>query len=1150
MDWNEKARLFSGSVVGQFISRTEVEGRKRDHDYGIDLQVAFEKDAIWFTFTKNEESHSFSVPLVFLENNVLLLEQNEVRRAVCSYLMKKEDTILDYYAIMQRLLIDGSSGLISSVVDKKTPFIQQVVYSFDNGNTAAIMYNLQRAINEIVNRMPLHETSLNSYIMNHRLVIIDSDFDAIRSPEDRLDYQVEKSKQYFPRGWTPIGLADGNLSDKNYTLTCDIRHLTPFGMKYHNPQRNLYSTLGMKGDELPNIRSQSMQNLMDGGITRKGWNLFTLFVDIPDVFEDQIMVDKIHQDKFITYEKRYQCYGMLKVKEGQRVKNGQTLSISDKATTKRFDIDCDQATVLRITPSVVNVGGVKTEVFNVIISYRRYLRDGVKFTNLHGNKGVIRMKDLGHAIDPRGTGLRKIDVIVSAKSIHKRMNFGQVLEALLNNTTPVENKPQVLADDYEIPLDTIKQSLIGNGLPSDGTWHCETYHGPVDGVCGDIFWGVIASVENSLWDEGATIRKNTRDLRTAGLKFSHVEMRALQTRFGKDNPILGEVLTYAQGSDDIHENYKVLQSKKGILPEEVPVHHVFDVDFVNQSSGTIVDEEFITDTIVDENFEPAGFTLQLPVAYQVWRDDKGKVTYEGVPARVIPGDVKEVFTFDKIYIPKSSMRRCWKHDNGKYGLNDIGVLVNNILIMAYRYAGEPTETRHISMLYRHIGTYFRKIAHIMGTKKGDISRLGMSVRYPFSSKAVATLSNRLPENTIEIHETMAQHLRVSNGDVVIVERFPCLGFMSVRPQKVRVTKDEMARYTIRVSSNCLCSLGLDFDGDVIYLASFHTPEARELLHKEWSTPNKECYEIICQLNQKVGTPSVHNLSLDDYNIRPFEVLTADSHATIVKLITGVKSHTGPVIALAYNLMRILENSPVRDQQATNVAIEYFLDIVGNTVFQQKHGIEKSLHAVVTEAICCGDVEALVAEKFDRVTSQTIVDVIKEKAKTLGISNLVQYYKKAKENGWSSVINRIVRQQNKIYYASRANLEACELLDHLDAPAVDIPSGILKDILSGKIGALRTELEACLEQDVLNEIKDPGCREACKSLMDLVEDLLAPAPKYFADDEIRARMRASVNNITRREPWHSQSHSTAKHTTREIQLPSMVKQQVSAMAQLG
>ena len=1086
MDWNEKARLFCSSIIGQFTSRTLVEGKKRNLDFGISMAVTHENGSSWFTFTKEEETHSFNVPLLFTENSVLLLEQNEVRRGVCPFMIRQEDQILDYYAVMQRIITDNATGLVSPSLVKRSPFIQQIIWSFANGNTSVIIYNLQKAINEVVNRMPLHDTSLNSYIMNHRLIIIDPDFNELRSPEDRLEYQVAKSKAFFSRGWTPIGLADGNLADKNYTLMCDIRHLTPFGMKYHNPQRNLFSTLGMKGDEEPNIRSISMQNLMNVNITRKGWNMFTLFADIPDVFEDQIMVDIRHHNKYITYEKRFQCYGIMRVNEGQRIKPGHTLSISDKASTKKFDVDCDQAIVKRITPSVINVGGVKTEVFNVVISYRRYLRDGVKFTNLHGNKGIIRMRNLGNAIDPRTGSLTPIDVIISAKSIHKRKNFGQIFEALLNNTTPDENLPMVIDDFYEVSMDQVKESLSSNGLPSDGTWHCETYHGPIDGVCGNIFWGVIASPENSLWSEDATVRKNTRNLRTAGLKFSHVEMRALQTRFGKDNPVLNEVLTYAQGSDDLHEGYKILQSKKGILPEGINQRHVFDVNFVNQSSGTIVDEEYILDTIADENFESEGFILQLPMAYQVLRDANGQVEYEGAPVQNMPEGIKDIFTFDKVYVPTGIMRRCWKHDNGKFGLNEIGVLVNNIVIMAYRFASEPTEARHIAMLYRAVGAYFNRVASTMGTKKGDVSKLGMSVRYPFSSKATAALSNRLPENTVEIHESMAAQLRVSNGDVVIVERFPCLGFMSVRPQKVRVTKDEMCRYTIRVSGNCLCSLGLDFDGDVIYLASFHTPEARELLRKEWAEPNEECFDIIQQLNNKSGKPQVKMLALDDYSITEFSPPTAETHAVIVRNVTGVKSHTGPVIALAYNLMRILENSSAADEQATNVAIEYFLDRVGNTVFKQKHGV-KSLHAIVTDAICTGNVDSLVKEGFERKTSQTIVDVITEKAAGVGVSNLAQYHAKAKEKGWSNIINRIVRQQNKIYYASRANLEATELLDHLDSPAVDIPSKILKDVLSGKIGALKTRLEDYLDQDALASIQDEDHRGACEALMGLIEE---------------------------------------------------------------
>lgn len=1114
MDLTQKAELLRTSIIGQFISRTEIEGKKRGVDFGISLSTKVECGSAWFTFSKGGEQHSFNIPIPYEENNVLLLEQNEVRRAVCPYLIREEDLILDYFSIMQRILCSDPTGIISDSLVKRAPFIQQIVYSFNNGNTSVIMYNLQRAINEVVNKMPLHETDLNSWVMNRRLIIIDPEFNKLRGPEDRLNYQVEKSKAYFDRGWTPIGLADGNLADKNYTLTYDVRHLTPFGMRYHNPQRNLYSTLGMKGDELPKVRSQSMQDLMDQGITRKGWNLFTLFADIPDVFEDQIMVDKCHQDKYVTYEKRYQCFGMLRVKEKQIVRKGQTLSISDEGTAKRFDIDCDRAKVKKIGKATMNVGGTITEVSNVVIEYRRYLRDGVKLTNLHGNKGVIRMKDLGYMVHPATGETRKIDVIVSGKSIKKRKNFGQLLEALLNNVKPEEEKPLVLADDYQVPMETVGKSLEAMGMPSDGTWACESYVGPLTGICGEVFWGVIASVENALWGKGATIRRNTRDLRVAGLKFSHVELRSLQTRFGKDNPISAEILSYVQGGDDLHEYFKMLKSKRAEVPKDAPVHHAKDLAFVNQSSGTIVDKSIIEGTIVDEKFEPDGFVIQLPVSYQVMTDEKGEAEYEGAvnAGSNVPGNVENVYTFDKIYIPKSRMRRCWQHDNGKLGLNEIGVLVNNIVIMSHRYAADPQNIITIRMLYQIIYSYFARVSKMLGSKRGEIAQLGMSVRYPFSSKAVATLSNRLPDNTIEIHEDMAATLHVTNGDVVLVERFPCLGFMSVRPQKIRVTNDEMCRYTIRVSGNCLCSLGLDFDGDVIYLASFHTHDARELLRKEWDNPNASCYKVIQGLNLKAGVPAVDNLSLDDYNVEAFGDLDIETHAVLVNRATGVKSHTGPVIALAYNIMRILENSKVKDDQEVNVAIEVFLDRVGNTVFKQKHGI-LSLHSIVTDAICTGNVEMLVKHGFNRETSTVICDIIREKAASIGVYNLVEYHNKAKRFGWSSVVNRIVREQNKIYFASRSNMEGCHLLSHLESPAVDIPSKILKSILSGKAEGVRTVLEDYLEEDQLSQIHDVDKRGACKILMDYVEKMLMPTDGHILTEEAHKNIVDSNNRLS-------------------------------------
>jgi hypothetical protein len=1086
----EKAKFFCSHVASQFLARTNVEGKKHGISYGVNLDISLKGVVLFFTFKKGEEIYTFTIPMPFVEDGVLLIEQNEVRRAVCEFFFRERDLVVDYFAAMGRVIFDNPVGIIPAAFIKKVSFLQQIVYSFENKNTSAIIYNLQRAINEVVNKFPLYETQMKAWAMNKRLVIVDPMFDALRGPEARLHYQVEKNRAYFDRGWTSIGLSDGTLADKNYILTEDLRKLTPLGMKYHNPQRNLFSTLGMKGDELPLVRSESMQKLMDKGITRKGWNLFTVFVDVLDVFEDQIVVDKKHRGKFITLTKRYQCFGVMSVKVGEIINKGTTLSISDLGVPKKCDVEADKVRVTKIADTFVNVGGVPTPAFNVVVEYKRYLRDGVKMTNLHGNKGVIHMQDLGKAIDPRTGELRQIDVIVSARSVKKRKNFGQLFEAMANNIWPDDKKPLVFTDEAEINLNNLKTKLVECGLPDDGTWMCNTYVGQLTGIAGKVFWGVTASVENALWDEEDTVRVNNRLLRTAGLKFSHVEQRALKTRFGDNNPIYAEVMSYAQGGHDLHETLRILNSKREVLPNNMPEVSFKDIKAVDQSKGTIFDRNKIEGTIVDEFIYHNGFILELPVNYCAMVDGTGKVVHEGVNSGFAPANVVKTYNFTKIYIPNASLRRCWQHDTGKYGLSEVGVLLNNLVIMCHRYAAEPNNAIHLTQLYRSIYTYFSKISKMMGTKRGDISTLGMSVRYPFSAKAVATLSNRLPENTIEIHESMAKTLGVSNGDVVLVERFPCLGFMSVRPQKVHVSKDEMCRYTIRVSGNNLCSLGLDFDGDVIFVASFHTPESKALLRKEWNNPQKDCYGVICRLNEKAGVPHIDCLVLDDYNIVPFKKVTNEAHADMVEKATGVKAHTGPVIALAYNLMRIIENSLLANDQQVNIAAEVFLDRVGNTVFKQKHGV-KSLHSIVVDAICTGNVETLVKHEFDRETSQTICDLVRAKGREIGVHDLEKYHKKAKERGWSNVINLIVRKQNRIYFASRASLETIELLTALDSPAVDMPSTIYHNMLMGKSEHKRTLMDECLDKKMVERLNSANSKEAAQELFKILDVLFEP-----------------------------------------------------------
>ena len=1084
------------NINKQFNNRAIVENTKKGKNPNIFLNTSVTDNTLWLQFTGIQKTIHVTIPLPFIKNGVNFIKENGVIRATCDYWLEKEQRSLDYLSVMYNVVCADVPEIISNNLTKRYPFLQQIIFSFENGNSSIIAHRFQRTINEIINRLPLHQTNLNSWVMNHRLIIIDTEFDDLRSPGDRLIYQVNKAKKYFSKGWTSIGLSDGTLADKNYILTDEgLRKLSPFGLHYHNPQRNLYATLGMQGNELPIVRSQPMQLLIDQGISRTGWNLFTLFADVPDVFEDQIIVDTIHKNKSVTYDRRFQIFGRLFVKVGDVIQTGDKLGVSPDDEPKLFTVDCDFAKVREISETATNVGGTKLPIYNVIVEYRQKFRDGVKLTNVHGNKGIIRLMDLGYAVDPRTGQKRKIDVIVGAKTVGKRKNYGQIMEAVVNCIIESKNVdgPVVLPDEWYMPIEKLKDILKDCGFKSDGTWNCETPYGKLYGVCGLVFWGCIKTPENQIWKKGVTTTKDNKNIRRAGLKFSHVEIRALKTRFGDQNPIIDEIMSYAQGFENLQELFNMVGSKLGVLPKNKVIKDITNVNPLDQSNGTIISGQHINNTIVDEFFMPEGFTFKLPFPYLTLININDETIYEGPPIvkeQIDPQTLKDVtasYLIDSIYMPNGILRKCWRHDSGKYGLSNIGVIVNNVVIMSHRLSQNPLNETIKGLYYKHLQDFFKQLSIIIGTKRGQLANYGMAVRYPFSVKAVATLSTTLPKNTIEIHRTMADQLHIKNNDISIVIRFPCLGFMSVRPQKIRVTDDIMCKYTIRVSGNSLVSQNLDFDGDVIYVASFHTQDSKKALNKEWTNPNSTCYSEIKQLNARKGAPHIKCYDLDDYKIEPFRELTSEEHAAIVEKNTGVKAQTGPIIALTYNIMRIVENSDLEKSQKLRVGVEMFLEKAAQSVFEQKHG-GQSLHEIVIKSICTGDVESLVKKGFQRNTTTMIVNLIKQKARSLGITDLIKHHKFVEENNTSNIISLIVRKQNRIYFASRSELESLPLLKALNEPAVDVPSKMFKQTIIGRTNTIDTKLEEVDLEHKLEFFNDTNYKQGCSSLCKIVQSV--------------------------------------------------------------
>jgi hypothetical protein len=986
-----------------------------------DVQV--HNNTLWLTFSDGETTQELTIPIPQKDSSGnLIIEKGHVKRSCGTWMIEGEEK--SFWQVMLWITTQRVEKYFNTF--SKRIFLERLLRSFSYKAAPLVFKNFQRIVDDIINRLPLVGTSMQSWAMCNRVQILDPAWDNF-TPKEALAYQRKLNKDFFP--WTSLGQSDSGMCN-NTLLKIDVRETIPFGLSHHNPRRNLYQTLGMKGDEEPSVMSVTESKLADNGIVRKGWNLMTAFVDMPLNFEDQIIVSDRLKDLFVTEKRSFTCHGLLLADEGDDISFLYPLSIEPDGSVVRFNIHSDSAVVSSIKDEEINFNGTKTNVKVVTVEYKRLFKDGLKITNRHGNKGIIIMsKDTGVVHDPV-RGEVPIDIIVSAKSVQKRKNFGQLLEALTTLIHGTEEKT-VIEDDYVAHTDVVKEALVRKGYKKDGTMKVSTGWGDFKAVAGWVHWGCIKTPEDQIWTRHDTLSTNNKDLRTAGNKVSHIEMRALVTIFGKKNAIIEEIMQHWQGYESVFESLKILNTMRGHFPE-LPVVDWSDITSVDQSNGFFHELAELSNSVADETKHEKGFYIKLPQEF--------KYTIDGEVEEFLPaGEVVDkpgMITLDKIMVPPSFMRRPWKHQSGKYGLSDASALINNIIVSIYKFKSGIGKEEQIG---RNIYLYLHGIADMLSSKSGSISSYCMAIRYPHTVKGTAAVGEGLAPNEIEIHESMARDLKVHDGSFVLVERFPCLGFMSLRVQRVKVTSDPNAKYVIRVSGNSLASQALDFDGDVLYLMSFHTPAAKEALAKEFNNPNPERVKAYKKASDK-NVPCFREIDLDEYNIEIFPSITAEQNGDIVEGLTGIKRGTGTIIALCYNLMRILENNVGYNDENTSVALEILLDKVANSVFSMKHA-GRSLESECREAICTADVEKMVTLGFDPQASVVLAETIKSLAKQIGFSpdHLKEYFHRAEKEGRSSIVNIIARTFHKIWFTSRSKLHPTVILENLNAPPADLSS---------------------------------------------------------------------------------------------------------------
>lgn len=125
------------------------------------------------------------------------------------------------------------------------------------------------------------------------------------------------------------------------------------------------------------------------------------------------------------------------------------------------------------------------------LRYPAPVEPGDKFSNRHGSKGVISRivpdAEMPHLAD--GT---PVDLVYSFLSIHTRMTFGQVREAVLGRIARAANGPVVAPPFHAPSKEELRRRLAESGLPEDGMEQLYDRGKSLDrrSLVGWVYWGL------------------------------------------------------------------------------------------------------------------------------------------------------------------------------------------------------------------------------------------------------------------------------------------------------------------------------------------------------------------------------------------------------------------------------------------------------------------------------------------------------------------------------------------------------------------------------------------------------------------------------------------------------------------------------------
>ena len=166
-------------VKSEFNSRIVLSFLKYNPTKKGSLTVDVHKTEILINLMLNGKTNIIEIPIPYIKDGIEFLSRNNVERPTCNYHHKETGREFAYLDIITELLFGSPNAVLPEGMHRsKSHTMQLIKYGYENDSLDYTVYSIQKQNNYFINKLPIHNTNMNSWVINRRITNIDKGYDS------------------------------------------------------------------------------------------------------------------------------------------------------------------------------------------------------------------------------------------------------------------------------------------------------------------------------------------------------------------------------------------------------------------------------------------------------------------------------------------------------------------------------------------------------------------------------------------------------------------------------------------------------------------------------------------------------------------------------------------------------------------------------------------------------------------------------------------------------------------------------------------------------------------------------------------------------------------------------------------------------------